>query len=100
MDHSTLKRIYCSKKLAKPVRIQKFLEQISDFSFYIEHISGKLMFVSDFFSRFSSNNTDKEPISYLTDTSNISGDSYMSYLDDMWDYNFDTQQAHSQKIKK
>ncbi len=53
MDHSALKRIYCSKKVAKTVRIQKFLEKISDFSFDIEHISGKHMFVSDFLSRFS-----------------------------------------------
>ncbi len=36
--------------------IQKVLEFILDFSFNIEHISGKHMFVSDFLSRFSSDN--------------------------------------------
>ncbi len=45
MDHSTLKHIYCITKPAKTVRIQKFLKEISDFSFDIEHISGKHMFV-------------------------------------------------------
>ncbi len=33
MDHSALKRIYCSRKPAKTIHIQKFLEEISDFSF-------------------------------------------------------------------
>ncbi len=54
MDHSALKRIYFSRKPAKMVRIQKCLEEISNFSFDFEHISGKHMFVTDFLSRFSS----------------------------------------------
>ncbi len=49
--------------------IQKLLEEISDFSFDFQHISGKDMFVSDFLSHFSSDNRDEEPIPYLTDTS-------------------------------
>ncbi len=42
MDQSALKCIYCSKKPAKTVRIQKCLEEISDFSFGFEHISGNI----------------------------------------------------------
>ncbi len=38
MDHSTLKRIYFSRHPPKTVRIQKFLEEISDFSFDSTHI--------------------------------------------------------------
>ncbi len=52
------------------------------------------MFVSDFLSRLSSNNKDEEPIPYLTDTSSLSIDSYMSYLDDMCVNNYDTQQGY------
>ncbi len=52
IDHNALKRIYCSKKPAKTVHIQTFLEEISDFLFHFEHISGKHMFVSDNFSSF------------------------------------------------
>ncbi len=36
MDHSALKRIYCSKKPAKMVHIQTSLKEISDFSFDFE----------------------------------------------------------------
>ncbi len=66
MDYSAVKRIYCSRKPAKTVRIQKFLEEISDFSFDFQHISGKDMFVSDFLSSFSSDNIDDEPTPHLT----------------------------------
>ncbi len=45
MDHSALKQIYCSRKPGKTIRIQKFLEEISDFSFDFQHISGKHMFL-------------------------------------------------------
>ncbi len=62
IDHSALKRIYCSHKPAKRIRIQKSLEEISDFSFDFQHISGKHMFVSDFLSRFASDNKEDEPI--------------------------------------
>ncbi len=75
------------------VRIQKVLEEISDFSFDFEHISGKHKFVSDFWSRFSSDNKDEEPIPYLTDTSLLANVSYMSYLDNMCDFNYDTLQG-------
>ncbi len=81
MDHSALKQIYCSRKLAKTIRIQKFLEEISDFSFDFQHISGKHMFVCDFLSHFSSDNNDEEPIPYLTDTSLLNNASYMTQLD-------------------
>ncbi len=65
MDHSALKGIYCFKNPAKTVYIQKYLEEISDFSFDIEHITGKHVFVSDFLSLFSSDNQDEEPILIL-----------------------------------
>ncbi len=41
MDHTALKSIYCSCMPAKTKRIQKCLEEISDFSFDFQHISGK-----------------------------------------------------------
>ncbi len=81
MDHSSLKRIYCSFKPAKTIRIQKLLEEISDFSFDFQHISDKLMFVSDFLPRFSSDNKEDDPTPYLTDTSPLNSASYMSQLD-------------------
>ncbi len=68
-DHSAIKQIYCSHKPAKTICIQTIFGEISDFSFDFQHISGKHMFVSDFLSRFSSDNNDEEPIPYLTDTS-------------------------------
>ncbi len=52
------------------------------------------MFISDFLSRFSSDNKVEEPIPYLKDTSSLSNDSYMSYLDDMCAYNYDTKQVY------
>ncbi len=70
------------------VRIQKFWEEISDFSFDFEH-----MFVANFLSCFSSDNKDEEPIPYLTDTTLLINISNMSYLDNMCDYNHDTQQG-------
>ncbi len=90
MDHSALQRIYHSRKPTKTVRIQKFLEEISDFSFTFQHISGKHMFLSDFLSRFSANNNDEEPIPYLTDTSVVGRNSYMSHLDAICQYNYET----------
>ncbi len=93
MDHSVLKRIHCSCKPAKTIHIQNLLEEISDFSFDFQHISGKHMFVSDFLSRFSSANNDEEPIPYLTETSLVSDNSYMSHLDNICQYNFKTNQG-------
>ncbi len=93
MDHSALKSMYCFRKPVKTVRIQTFLKEISDFSFDFQHISGKDMFVSDFLSRFSSNNEDEEPISYLTDTTLLDDVSYMSQLDDICQFNYDTFQG-------
>ncbi len=52
------------------------------------------MFVWDFLSYCSSDNTDEEPIPYLTDTKWLSNDSYMSDLDDMCDFNYDTKQRY------
>ncbi len=80
IDHTALKRINFSHKPAKTICIQKFLEEILDFSFDFQHISGKHMFVSDFISRFSSFN-DEEPIPYLTDTSILNNASCMTQLD-------------------
>ncbi len=99
MDNSALKHIYCSHKPAKTVCIQKYLQEISDFSFDFQHISGKHMFVSDFLCCFSSDNMDEEPIPYLTDTTLLDDASYMSHLDDICQFNYDTFQgtctAHS-----
>ncbi len=88
MDHSALKQIYCSPKPAKTIRIQNFLEELSDFSFDFQHISGKRIFVSDFLSCFSSDNTEHELIPYLTDTSLLNKASYMSQLDDVYKFNY------------
>lgn len=88
MDHSALKRIYCSKIAAK-----------TDFSFDIEHISGKYMFIYDFLSRFSSDNHDEEPIPYLTDTNCLRNESYMSYLETMCKNNYSTKKGICTAIK-
>ncbi len=48
------------------------------------------MFVSDFLNLFSSNNKDKEPITYLTDNTLLEDASYMSHLDDIFQFNYDT----------
>ncbi len=93
MDHSALQQICRSRTPAKTVRIQKFLEEISDFSFTFQHISCKHMFLSNFLSRFSANNNDEEPIPYLTDTSVVGRNSYMSHLDAICQYNYETNQG-------
>ncbi len=93
MDNGALKRIYCSCKPVKTIRIQKFLEEISDFSFDFQHISGKHMFVSDFLSCFSSANNDEEPICHLTEISLVGNNSYMSHLDNICQYNYKTNQG-------
>ncbi len=63
MDHSALKMIY-SKKAAKTNRIQKYLEELSDYSFTIEHIPGTKMFISDYLSRFSTSNNETDSIPF------------------------------------
>jgi hypothetical protein len=88
MDHSALKRIYVSKKPPKTNRIQKFLEELSDYSFTIVHQSGKHMFVSDFLSRFSSPEINNSSIPFLTSTSSLTGNTYMAYLDKICNYNY------------
>ncbi len=81
MDHSALENIYCSKKAAKTIRIPKFFEEISDYSFTFEHVSGENMFVLDFFSHFSNNNDEWEAIPFVTDTSILSNKYFMAFLD-------------------
>ncbi len=93
MDDGAFKRIYCSRKLAKTIHIQNFLEEISDFSFDFQHIFGKHMFVSDFLSRFSSVNNDEEPIPYLTDTSLLNNVSYMTQSDAICKFNYNMGQG-------
>ncbi len=93
MDHRALKRIYCSRKPAKTTCIQNFFEEISDFSFDFQHISGKHMFVSDFLSCFSSDNNDEETIPYLTDTSLLNNASYMTQLNAICKFNYNTGQG-------
>ncbi len=90
MDHTALEHIYCSRQPVKSIRIQKFWEKISDFSLNFQHISGKHMFVSDFLSHFSSDNNDDETIPYLTDTSLLDDASYMSQMDNICNYNYET----------
>ncbi len=51
------------------------------------------MFVSDFLSRFSSANDDEEPIPYLTETSLLHNNSYMSHLDNICQYSYKTNQG-------
>ncbi len=41
MDHRALKCIYCSRKPAQTVHIQKFLEEISDFLFNFQHVCNR-----------------------------------------------------------
>ncbi len=65
----------------------KFSEEISDFSFDFQHISGKHMFVSDFLSRFSSDNN------YLTDSSLLNNTSYMTQLDAICKFNYNMGQG-------
>ena len=86
MDHSALKRILGSKKQAKTNRIQKYLEELSDFTFDFKHSSGKNMFISDFLSRFSAPNYDEEPIPYLTSIKHVTDSNYMAYLDKVCQY--------------
>ncbi len=102
MNHSALKRIYCSCKPAKMICIQKFLKEISDFSFDFQHISDKHMFVSDFLSCFSSENNDEELIPYLIDTSLLNNASYMTQLDAICKFNYNKCQgkctSHSSQL--
>ncbi len=65
------------------------MEEISDFSFDFQHISGKHMFVSD----FSSDNNDEEPIPYLRDTSLLNNTSNMTQLDAICKFNYNTGQG-------
>ncbi len=51
------------------------------------------MFVSDFFSCFSSANNDEEPIPYLTDTLIVGDSSYMSHIDNICQDNYKTNQG-------
>ncbi len=83
MDHSVLKCIYCSHKPPKTVRIHKFLEEISEFSFDFQNISVKHMFVSDFLSHFSSAKENEERIPLLTNNSSLETSSYMTKIDDL-----------------
>ncbi len=92
MDHSALKQIYCSHKPAKTIRIQKFLEEISDFLFDFQHICAKHMIVSHFISRFSSDNNYEEPMAVSTDTSLLNNASYMTQLDAICKFNYNTGQ--------
>ncbi len=66
MDNSALRMIYASKKESKTNRIQKYLEELSDYSFTIEHSPGTKMFISDYLSRFSADNIETDSIPFLT----------------------------------
>ncbi len=78
MDHSALTMIYNSHKQAKMNRIQKYLEELSDYSFTIEHIAGTKMFISDYLSRFSGDNSGNDRIPFLTSRENLTGNEYMN----------------------
>ncbi len=49
--------------------------------------------MSDFLSRYSLENNDEEPIPYLTDTSLLNNDSYMTQLDAICNFNYNTGQG-------
>ncbi len=78
MDHSALTLIYNSRKQAKTNPIQKYLEELSDYSFTIEHIAVTKMFISDYLSRFSADNSKTDRISFLTSRENLTGNEYMN----------------------
>ncbi len=80
MYHSALKMIYCSKKAVKTNRIQKYLEELSDYSFTIQHIPGIKMFISDYLLGFSSCNNMTDSIPFLTNRNNLSGNLYSNKL--------------------
>ncbi len=71
--------------LEKTIHIQKYLEEISDFSLDF--------LLSYFLSCFSSDNNYEEPIPYLKDTSLLNNDSYMTQLDAICKFNYNTGQG-------
>lgn len=87
MDHSAIRRIYCSKGQPKTNRIQKYLEELSPFSMDIVHQSGTKMYLSDMLSR-QAGSTNEEPIPFLTSES-MTGLEYMALLDKecAWNHN-------------
>ncbi|MBL0686765.1 MAG: DDE-type integrase/transposase/recombinase, partial [Sulfurospirillum sp.] len=78
MDNSSLRMIYASKKESKTNRIQKYLEELSDYSFTIEHSPGAKMFISDYLSRFSAANEETASIPFLTSREDLTGNMYMN----------------------
>ncbi len=64
------------------------MEEISDYSFTFEHVSGKNMFVSDFLSRFSDNNDDGEAIPFVTDTSILNNKNFMAVLNNKCKFDY------------
>ncbi len=76
VDNSALRMIYASKKESKT--IQKYLEELSDYSFTIEHSPGTKMFISDYLSRFNADNIETDSIPFLTSRNNLTGNLYMN----------------------
>ncbi len=73
MYNSALRMIYVLKKQSKTHRIQKYLEELSDYSFTIEHSPGTKMFISDYLSRFSADNIETDSIPFLTGRKDLTG---------------------------
>ena len=59
MDHLSLTHIVISKAEPATIRIKRFLELISSYSFNLYYIKGKDIVLSDFLSR--QNNDDNNP---------------------------------------
>ncbi len=78
MDNSALRMIYASKKESKTNGKQKYLEELSNYSFTIEHSPGTKMFISDYLSRFSADNIGTNSIPFLTSRNDLTGNLYLN----------------------
>ncbi len=93
MDHNVLNVSIVLTSLRKLSVFRNVWKKFLIFHLIFQHISGKHMFVSDLLSRLSSNNKDEEPIPYFTDTTLLDDASYMSHLDGICQFNYDTFQG-------
>ena len=89
VDHSALVHILKGKREAATLRLKKLLEQISQYSFKINYLKGKEMYISDFLSRHPDNDTGSPneiiPIAFMS-VENVGFHS--STLTDNW-HNFE-----------
>ena len=68
-DHSALVHILKAKREPPTLRLKKLVEHLSDYTFGIKFLNGKEMYISDFLSRNTDNDTDSPneiiPIAFL-----------------------------------